>query len=36
MSVTIDMKTGERLFLEDIINLNEEFAYKLIYEKGFY
>ena len=36
MSVTIDMKTGERLFLEDIINLNEEFAYKLIYEKGFF
>ena len=26
MSVTINMKTGERLFLEDIIELNEEFA----------
>jgi hypothetical protein len=26
ISVTIDMKTGERLFLEDIIELNEEFV----------
>lgn len=36
MSITIDMKTGERLFLEDIIELNEEFAYKLIYEEDFF
>lgn len=36
MSVTIDMKTGERLFLEDIIELNKEFAYELIYEEDFF
>lgn len=36
MSVMIDMKTGERLFLEDIIELNEEFAYRLIYEEDFF
>ena len=36
ISVTIDMKTGERLFLEDIIELNEEFAYKLLNEKDFF
>lgn len=36
MSVTIDMKTGERLFLEDIIELNEEFTYKLLYEEDFF
>ncbi len=36
ISVTIDMKTGERLFLEDIIELNEEFTYKLLYEEDFF
>jgi hypothetical protein len=36
MSVTIDMKTGERLFLEDIIELNEDFTYKLLFEKDFF
>ncbi|WP_310605495.1 hypothetical protein [Anaerosporobacter sp.] len=35
ISVTIDMKTGERLCLEDIINLTEDFTYKLIYEEDF-
>ncbi|WP_310605496.1 hypothetical protein [Anaerosporobacter sp.] len=35
ISVTIDMKTGERLFLEDIINLTEEFSSKLLYEEDF-
>jgi len=36
MSVTIDMKTGKRLYLEDIIKLNEEFAMNLLYEKDFF
>lgn len=36
ISVTIDMKTGERMFLEDIIELNEEFAYKLLYGEDFF
>ena len=36
MSVTINMRTGERLFLEDIIELNKEFADKLLNEKDFF
>jgi hypothetical protein len=36
MSVTIDMKTGGRLFLEDIILLNKEFAYRILYEENFF
>lgn len=36
MSATIDMKTGEQLFLEDIIELNETFAEKMINEERFY
>lgn len=34
-SITIDSKTGKLLYLEDIINFDENFIRKLLYEKGF-
>ncbi len=34
-SITIDLKTGKSVYLKDIINFNENFIKKLLYEKGF-
>ncbi len=36
ISVTIDLKTGKRLYLEDIIKLNERLAKNILYEDDFF